>query len=147
MLKKQKFFKMKIEDERLIRYKEKVAYVVKSLEEIPSKPKSRIEVSGIFYNLHTSIEAIMDIIAMFLKDIGEKVEDDYTNIENLYEKKIITRELRDKLKKCNGMRNYLVHRYNKVDEELVLESIDKVKEALFSFIKIVERFLHENRAY
>lgn len=42
---------------------------------------------------------------------------------------------------CNGLRNWLFHRYNKLDKKLVLESVEKVKETLLEFIKRVERVI------
>jgi uncharacterized protein YutE (UPF0331/DUF86 family) len=45
------------------------------------------------------------------------------------------------LRKCNGLRNYLVHRYNKVDDKIALGSVNEVKETLYDFIEVVERFL------
>lgn len=80
----------------------------------------------------------MDICAMLTKDLGRRVEDDYSNIEHLYEIGVLDRALADRLKMCNGLRNWLVHRYNRVDKKLVLESVDKVKETLLEFIRRVE---------
>ncbi|WP_457550662.1 DUF86 domain-containing protein [Archaeoglobus sp.] len=85
----------------------------------------------------------MDIIAMLLRDLGFRVEDDYSNIEKLVELKVIDQKLCEKLKMCNGLRNWLVHRYNRVDTKIVLESIDEVKEILMKFIERVEGVLNE----
>lgn len=78
---------------------------------------------------------------MLVKDLGRRVEDDYTNIEYLREIGVIDEELATKLKMCNGLRNWLVHRYNRLDKKLVLESVDRVKETLFEFIRRVENAL------
>ncbi|MEM3647321.1 MAG: DUF86 domain-containing protein [Thermofilum sp.] len=125
---------------RFQRYKEKIEYIIEALSEIPERPERPIEVSGTFYNLLTSIEAAMDICAMLVKDLGRRVED-YTNIEYLREIGVIDEELATKLKMCNGLRNWLVHRYNRLDKKLVLESVDRVKETLFEFIRRVENAL------
>ncbi len=79
----------------------------------------------------------MDIIAMLLKDLGLRVEDDYLNIEKLVELKVIDEKLGERLKMCNGLRNWLVHRYNKIDTKIVLESVDDVKETLTKLIEKV----------
>ncbi|MEM4030199.1 MAG: DUF86 domain-containing protein [Thermofilaceae archaeon] len=126
---------------RFQRYKERIEYIIEALSEIPERPERPIEVSGTFYNLLTSIEAAMDICAMLVKDLGRRVEDDYTNIEYLREIGVIDEELATKLKMCNGLRNWLVHRYNRLDKKLVLESVDRVKETLFEFIRRVENAL------
>ncbi len=125
------------------RYLEKIEYIVEALSEIPERPETPIEVSGVFYNLLTSIESAMDISAMLVKDFGERVEDDYSNVEMLKELGIIDEELAEGLKRCNGLRNWLVHRYNRVDKELVLSSVEEVKALLLRFIQRVEDVLEK----
>ncbi len=126
---------------RMNRYMEKMEYIIDSLENIPQNPERPIEISGTFYNLLTSIEAAMDISAMLVKDLGSTVEDDYANLDKLQELGVIDSELAEKLKKCNGLRNWLVHRYNRVDNKLVLESVDDVKDALITFLERVKDVL------
>ncbi|RLG27143.1 DUF86 domain-containing protein, partial [Methanosarcinales archaeon] len=99
---------------RIERYRDKINYIVHNIESIRKDAESELEMSGIFYELHTAIEASMDVVAMLLKDMGEAVEDDYSNITRLSEIGIISVDLADQLRKCNGLRNYLVHRYNHV---------------------------------
>lgn len=128
---------------RLERYREKIEYIIEALDQIPEKPASPIEVSGVFYNLLTSIESAMDIAAMLVKDLGRRVEDDYSNIETLQELGVLDKKLSESLKRCNGLRNWLVHRYNRVDEELVLNSVGEVRDTLIKFIEKVEGVLNE----
>uniref|UniRef100_A0A7C3RE04 DUF86 domain-containing protein n=2 Tax=Archaeoglobus fulgidus TaxID=2234 RepID=A0A7C3RE04_ARCFL len=116
---------------------------MEALSEIPPNPEKPIEISGTFYNLLTAIESAMDISAMLVKDFGKRVEDDYGNIETLQEIGIIDEKLAEKLKMCNGLRNWLVHRYNRVDRQLVLNSVEEVKEILIEFIKRVEDVLEK----
>ena len=99
-------------EERITRYREKMEFIIEALEQIPERPEKPIEISGTFYNLHTSIESAMDIIAMLIKDLGFRVEEDYSNIERLVELKIIDEDLGERLKMCNGLRKWLVYRYN-----------------------------------
>ncbi len=73
---------------RIERYREKIEYIMEALNEIPSNPEKPIEISGIFYNLLTSIESAMDISAMLVKDLGKRVEDDYSNLDILHEMEI-----------------------------------------------------------
>ena len=53
---------------------------------------------------------------MKVKDIGRVVEDDYANIEKLLEEGIINQKEADLLKRFNGVRNAVVHKYDKLDE-------------------------------
>lgn len=75
-------------EKRIGRYRDKIDYIVDSLELI-REPENELEKSGVFYRLHTSIEAAIDLIAMIVKDTGKKVEDDYLNIATLESSGII----------------------------------------------------------
>ena len=130
-------------NKRINRYRDKISYIVRNMESIQRDAENKLELGGIFYGLHTAIEASMDVAAMLLKDIGEDVGDDYSNITLLEERKIIPTGLAAGLKKCNGLRNYLVHRYNSVDDTMALESRREVEEILYEFIEIVEGLLGE----
>ncbi len=125
---------------RYKRYRDKISYIVDHLENLPQKPKNRLEKSATFYDLHTSIEAAIDLVAMYIKDKGLQVDDDYTNLEKLLELNIDPK-LISNLKQANGLRNYLVHRYNTFDEKIVINAITSVKQSLFRWIEIVELFL------
>ncbi len=125
------------------RYREKIEYIIEAINEIPPNPERPIEISGTFYNLLTAIESAMDISAMLVKDFGKRVEDDYRNIEILQEMGVLDENLAENLKMCNGLRNWLVHRYNRVDKQLVLNSVEEVKEILTEFIKRVEDVLEK----
>jgi len=127
---------------RLARYMEKSDFIVTTIESIPDTLESDIERSAAYYKLHTSIEAAMDIIAMLLKDLGKDVGDDYTNIQSLEGAKAITPKLAERLRRCNGLRDYLVHRYNGLDEEIVLDSIEEVKRTLLEFLGVSERLIN-----
>jgi len=128
---------------RVIRYKEKIEFIVASVESIPGEPKGDIEVSATYYKLITAIEAGMDIVAMLLKDLGEKVSDDYSNIELMVQEGYISSKLGKNLMDCNGMRNRLVHRYEKVEEEVVIGSLGEVISSLYELIERTEVVLNE----
>jgi len=63
------------------------------------------------------VETAMDIAAMKIKDAGMVVEDDYSNIEKLIDNKTITPEEGDLLRKFNGIRNAIAHKYDRLDQE------------------------------
>lgn len=130
-------------EERIRRYKDKMSYIVRNMEAVELQPESELELSGVFYKLHTSIEAAMDIASMLLKDMGENVGNDYTNIMRLKDLRIITAELSDELAKCNGLRNHLVHRYDRIDDAIAIGSIPEVHDIVYQFIEIIEELLDE----
>ena len=128
---------------RIKRYRDKINHVVVYIKDLPFEPKNELEKRGIFYSLQTSIEAIVDLIAMLTKDLGIQVKDDNANISEIVKKRKLKSELGVKLKKANGMRNIIVHRYNDFEEQIILNSVEEIKDLLSKWIKVVEEILNE----
>lgn len=61
--------------------------------------------------------------------------------EKLEKEKIISKEMKEKLKSMRGFRNILVHRYAEVDDELVFENLgnandfEEFREEIGSFLR------------
>lgn len=93
--------------------------------------------------LHILIECVIDICALMVKGLrlGLPAEE-----EDLFEKlekgKIISREMKGKLKSMRGFRNILVHRYAEVDDELVFENLGSVND-FKEFRKEIGSFLRK----
>lgn len=128
---------------RIKRYHDKINHIVEYIKDLTKDPKNELEKRGIFYSLQTSIEAIVDLIAMLTKDLGIQVKDDNTNISEIVKKRNLKFELGEKLKKANGMRNIIVHRYNDFEEKIILDSVDEIKDLLTKWIEVVEEILNE----
>ncbi|MGQ4892635.1 MAG: type VII toxin-antitoxin system HepT family RNase toxin [Candidatus Njordarchaeia archaeon] len=128
---------------RLDSYRRKIDYITEKLGDMPDRYDDEFMVDALMYRLHTSIESVMDIVAMLVKDLGRNVVDDYGNIEVLEELNIIDQELADKLKQLNGLRNIIVHRYNKIDTRMIIESLDEIRGTIFKFLEIVENVLQQ----
>ncbi len=130
---------------RIKRYRDKINHIIDYLKDLPLEPKNELEKRGIFYSLQTSIEALVDLVAMLVKDLGIQVKDDLTNISEIVKIKNLNLELGEKLKKANGLRNILVHRYNDIEEQLILNSVEEIKDLLYEWINIVEASINEIR--
>ena len=74
---------------------------------------------ALLYSLQVCVDVAMDVVAMVVKDIGLNVEDDYTNIEKLLNHEVITKDEATLLKQYNGLRNAIVHKYDKLNLEVV----------------------------
>ncbi|NOR48537.1 MAG: DUF86 domain-containing protein [Methanosarcinaceae archaeon] len=131
---------MKFDEERKRRYRSKVGYILEKMYALPDTASvvDDLVVDGILYRVQTSIDAAMDMAAMLVRDIGIDVSEDYNNIEILCKNEIIDINLADDLKKLNGMRNAIVHKYGSVDTQLVLQNLENIKEILRNFIEIIE---------
>lgn len=125
------------------RYRDKIHHIFDYIQELPIEPKNELEKRGIFYSLQTSIEAMVDLIAMLVKDLGVQVKDDNINISEIIKIKKLNPELGEKLKKANGLRNIIVHRYNEIDEQIILDSVQEVKVLLLDWIEIIEDSINE----
>jgi len=142
---------MKISEERLRKYVRKIdhiltciSYIDEWLREITPNDflhdiKTKLAVYKAFQEI---VDATMDICAMLCKDMGIPPSDDYTNIEKLYEKKIINTSLKDALFRSNGLRNRLIHHYNKLDDTIAYESITELIPKILEFVRVVEKWIY-----
>ena len=77
---------------------------------------------------------------MTVKDIGAIVEDDYSNIQTLTDKKLLSEEDASLLKLYNGLRNAIVHKYDNINLNIVKEGLDRIGEVYEIIIKLIEAF-------
>ena len=89
-----------------------------SVEEFISDAKTRYASYKAFQEI---IEALMSISAMNVKDIGEEPKDDYTNLETLVKHKVISLDQSDSLASANSLRNWIIHRYNNINDSIAYE--------------------------
>jgi len=121
------------------RYLKKIEILERELEYINSHEiTGEVTERAALYSLQTCIESGMDIIAMKVKDLGLVVEDDYTNIEKLIQEKVITLEEGELLKEFNGIRNAVVHKYNRLDMDIIKEALERIAEFAEVIFKIAE---------
>ncbi len=109
-------------------------------EEFVSAHRIEDEVTerALLHALEIAVEISMDVIAMKIRDIGLKVEDDATNIEKITHEGIISKSEADFLRQMNGVRNFIVHRYNKLDMGIINEALSRISELKDIGVKIAE---------
>jgi len=78
---------------------------------------------------------------MACKDHGLIPKDDYTNIEALYSKRILAKNLKSALMEANGLRNRLIHKYNALDEKIVFKAVKELLPRVEEFAKVMEKWL------
>ncbi|PKP56096.1 MAG: DUF86 domain-containing protein [Candidatus Altiarchaeales archaeon HGW-Altiarchaeales-2] len=128
-----------MDNERKNRYGDKINFIIEKIESIPrTNFDDDIIKDAAFYKIQTAIECVSDMVAMLVRDIGKDVGDDYHNLEILKDENIIDEEIYEKLKKLNGLRNIIVHRYNKIEEDLIFNNLDEIRKNILNFIEIVE---------
>jgi len=125
-------------------YIRKLEFIADKITVLPENVKDNIFLmDALFYRLQVSIDAAIDIIAMLSKDLGITVKDDYSNLDELENLYIFPGDFLNEIRRLNGLRNVLVHRYNKIEEELIVSERDHFVEVLKEFIKIVEKLINE----
>jgi len=139
--------------ERIVRYKDKLNLISERAQDIEEwargfdssdfidDKKTRFAVYKAFQEL---VEASFDITAMTCKDLKIIPKDDYTNIDLLFEKKIIDSTLKNALYQSNGLRNRLVHHYNKLNDVMAFDSIMEHLQAISYFREAIEKWLRSN---
>jgi len=125
-------------------YTRKLEFIADKITVLPENVKDNIFLmDALFYRLQVSIDAAIDIIAMLSKDLGITVKDDYSNLDELENLNIFPGDFLNEIRRLNGLRNVLVHRYNKIEEELIVSERAHFVEVLKEFIKIVEKLINE----
>lgn len=134
---------MYMDNLRKLRYREKIELIKERIELFDTDPQNKIEKWGLYYAIQTSIESVFDLIAMIIKDMGIVVKDDEDNIEKIIVEKNLDKELGKQLKDAKGLRNIIVHQYNGIKEDLILDSLPKLKKLIKRWLTIIEGMLDE----
>lgn len=125
-------------------YSRKFEFIIDKISLLPDNIEENIfYVDALFYRLHVSVDAAMDIVAMLCKDLGITVKDDYSNIDELEGLDLFQKKLLRNLRRLNGVRNVLVHRYNKIEEVQIIREKDNFVNILKEFVKRVEKVVNE----
>lgn len=121
------------------RYLTKVERFIKEEEFILTHTiENEVTERALLYSLQVSVEISMDIVAMKVRDMGLKVDDDATNIDKITEKGIISQGEADFLKEMNGVRNFVVHRYNQLDMNIVTEALSRMSDLKGIILKVAD---------
>ncbi len=98
---------------------------------------------GIMKRLELIIQNIIDICAIISSDLRlEKPDSEEKIIDNLGKAGILNNEMVNKIKEMKGLRNILVHRYGKINDELIFENINKDLDDINTFINEIDLFIN-----
>ncbi len=145
----------KMEEERIKRYNDKLEYFIQTLTNLEDWTKD-IDVKeftqnlellkqyGIYHAFQILLEIITDVIAMIVKDSNTIPKDDYSNLDILKNKNIITPSLAVKIQESNGLRNRIVHDYNGLDDNIAYKSILECIQSLKQFNEEAREWLRKS---
>jgi len=92
--------------------------------------------------LQELIEAAIDINIHLIVESGHAVPDDYyESFIRAGELKIISLDLAQKLAPSAGLRNRLVHEYDRLDHVMVLKAVNMAEELYSKYVKEINDYL------
>ena len=144
-----------MEEERIKRYTDKLEYLNQTIEHLNEWTENidskefieRLELQkqyGIYHAFQIGIEIISDLVSMIVKDIKLIPKDDYSNINIIKNKNIVSEDLAAKLREANGLRNRIVHDYNGLDNEIAYNRLINLLEYFQEFKVKAKEWLKKN---
>ena len=129
---------------------ERLKEIDTALEELSRYREKSLEDLRDSLSLRWTVERGLIIVANLVFDVADHIlgghfsiyPDTYEeSLRNLKEKKVISRELYQKLKGLGGFRNILVHDYIKIDLSEVHRNLSKAFEVFPAFSAEIQRWL------
>jgi len=131
----------------LIRLDELESYVKEIKQIVPGNIKEYRDVKtkrSLERLLQLSIECVVGICKAIVSGLRLGIPDEENDIfKKLYDNKVISEEMSNKLKQMKGFRNIIVHEYSEVDDELVFASITTRLEDFTVFKKQITEYLRK----
>jgi uncharacterized protein YutE (UPF0331/DUF86 family) len=101
---------------------------------------------GIYMRVEFAIEGMIDICAVINTDMKLGIPgNDEDMIGHLADRKIISMEMRERLRAMKGFRNILVHRYGKINDRLAFSLLKEHIGDFTMFRAEIEQFVGTNR--
>jgi len=135
------------------RIKDKIIEVEKYLEELFQIVPQNFEEYGTDFKIRAAceryfekiIESVIDFGFLIVKEKNLRIPESDENIfDILVEENLISVELSERLKDAKGMRNFIIHQYEKINDELVFEIItEQLEKDITDFINSIGG-LYEN---
>lgn len=99
---------------------------------------------GIYKKIEVSIQEIINICSIINSDLKIGIPSNRDEIISaLEEKEVLSKELGKKIRELKGFRNFLVHRYGKIQDEIAYEDIKEGFDDFTLFNEEILKFLDE----
>lgn len=93
-------------------------------------------------NFQLIVDEIIDINIYFIRELDLSAPDDFqSSFENLVKGKILPSEFALKIAPVVGLRNLLVHRYEKIDKDIFVRQVKKEYSDFIKYIKYINDYL------
>ena len=101
---------------------------------------------GIYKRIETSILEVMSICSVINSDLKLGIPSNRDDIIiSLIENNILSGKMGEKVKEMKGFRNFLLHRYGKIDDEVAVKDIKKGLPDFELFKKEILTFLKKQK--
>lgn len=110
---------------KLISIKENIVLVKENIpDNLEQFKKLGLIKDGIYKKIEVSIQEIINICSIINSDLKIGIPSNRDEIISALEnKKVLSKELGKKIRELKGFRNFLVHRYGKIQDEIAYEDI------------------------
>ena len=88
------------------------------------------------------VESMVDINSMIIAEEKQPPPKDYyVSFEIMAKLGYLPQQFAEELAPCTGMRNRIVHEYDKIEDDIVFTSIPKLKEKATEYIRLINNSL------
>lgn len=96
--------------------------------------------------IEVAIESLIDVSAMVVsaQRFGLPANEE-SIMDMLVEKKVLSKELGERLKDMKGFRNILIHRYAHVDDAIVYQNLTDYLDDFYKFREAIESYLEKQK--
>ncbi len=136
-----------VDKEKLVKYIDELKKYIQRLKELKKYSKEEFVSEWRIYdlverNIHLALENFLNIGEMIISEFSFPKPDFYADIPRiLYENKVISVELMDKLVDLARFRNVLVHDYLYLDHSKIYDKFQNIPDTLEEFLKQIIDFI------
>lgn len=130
---------------KLSEIEESVALVEENLpDSFDEFSKLGLVKDGIYKRIEFAIENVYDICAIINSDLKlDMPESDEGILDNLEHKGILTKEMKDNIRRMKGFRNIVVHRYGTIDDRITYSILANNINDFYKFVELIEDYLEK----
>ncbi len=136
--------KINIDKKRKQRYRDKIAHSRERLFDLEDWLSDSEKTSMLLASekaFQEAVESLTDVFAMLLSDLKLEISDDYSNIEKIERRGVINKDQSKICIEANGLRNVVIHKYNKIDERRFVERAKELLPLLHGILNQFDNFI------
>lgn len=138
---------MPIDKTFILKKLEDIQTYIEELEELYTSPRE--EVVKNYEKLHTAerllqliVDTMIDINNHIIKELSLNPADDFqSTFKTLAQSNVISEDLAQKIAPVVGLRNLIVHRYERLDKDLFVDTLKKEQKDFKNFTKEIYEYL------